>query len=106
MKSYNYWSSLELYSGDNDLSWTIIKAFQLNNNQNKWSPYDDPTNKEKNELKNKIKLFLVNVQENIEKDFHQWISNNFLSEKNILYKDFLNIIHDTSINIDKSFNQI
>ncbi|CAF1169975.1 unnamed protein product [Adineta steineri] len=102
IKSYNYWNSLEFYSGDNDLSWTIIKAIELNINQSQWSPYDDPSSKDKYQLKNKMKEFLNLIQQNIEKDFQEWITDHFIVEKNILYKDFLTILHDTSIVIDKS----
>jgi len=101
LKSYNYWNSLEFYSGNNDLSWTIIKAIELNINEQTWSPYDDPSLENKQQLTNQIKLFLNIVQQNIEKDFQEWTTNRFITEKNILYKDFLIIIHDTSIVIDK-----
>ncbi|UJR24052.1 hypothetical protein I4U23_027020 [Adineta vaga] len=102
-KSFNYWNSLEFYSGDNnDLSWTVIKAMELSINQTDWSPYDDPSSNNKEKLKNQIKEFLILVQQNIENDFRQWITERFLNEKTILYKDFLNILHDTSIVINKS----
>jgi len=102
IKYYNYWNSLEFYSGDNNISWTIIKAIELNINQDKWSPYDDPSLENKHLLNNKINLFLNIVKQNIENDFQQWTTDQFIREKNIFYKDFLIIIHDTSIVIDKS----
>ncbi|CAF1323561.1 unnamed protein product [Adineta ricciae] len=98
-KSFNYWNSLEFYPGDNDLSWTVIKAIELNFNQTEWSPYDDPSSKE---LTKKIQEFVKLVQENIEKDFQRWSTEYFLNEKMILYKDFQTILHDTSIVINKS----
>jgi hypothetical protein len=102
IKSYNYWNSLEFYSGNNDLSWTIIKAIELSINQNKWSPYDDPPVEVKHQLDNKMKQFLDMVKQDIDKDFQQWTTDRFVTEKSILYNDFLTIIHDTSIVIDKS----
>ncbi|CAF1371219.1 unnamed protein product, partial [Didymodactylos carnosus] len=47
IKSYNYWNSLEFYSGNNDSAWTVIKAIELTINQNKWSPYHDPSSETK-----------------------------------------------------------
>jgi len=102
IKSYNYWNSLEFYSGDNDISWTIMKAIQLNVNQHQWSPYDDPSSNDKHQLTNRIKLFLNLIQQNIEKDFQRWITDHFNAEKTILYSDFLTILHDTFNVIDKS----
>ncbi len=102
IKTYNYWNSLEFYSGDNDLSWTIIKAIELNINQQTWSPYDDPSEDHKQQLTNKMKQLLNIVKQNIEKDFQQWTTEQFIMEKNILFNDFLRILHDTSFVIDKS----
>ncbi len=102
IKTYNYWNSLEFYSGDNDLSWTIIKAIELNIYQQTWSPYDDPSEDHKQQLTNKIKQLLNIVKQNIEKDFQQWTTEQFIIEKNILFNDFLTILHDTSFVIDKS----
>ncbi|CAF3265042.1 unnamed protein product [Rotaria socialis] len=106
IKSFNYWNSLELYSGDNDLSWTVIKTIELTFNQDHWSPYDDPSIEDKCKLKEKLKQLLTDVKQNIEKDFQQWITNHFHLEKNILYHDFLTIIRDTSVIVDKSFIEI
>ncbi|CAF1432633.1 unnamed protein product [Rotaria magnacalcarata] len=106
IQSLNYWNSLELYSGDNDLSWTVIKTIELTFNQDRWSPYDDPSIEDKCKLKEKLKQLLTNVKQNIEKDFQQWVTNYFHLEKNILYNDFLTIIQDTSIIVNKSFIEI
>lgn len=102
IKSYNYWNSLEFYSDNNDISWTIIKAIELNINQDQWSPYDDPTTENKQKLKNKIILLLNMIKLNIEKDFQLWTTEQFKIEKKIFYKDFCTILHDTSIVIDKT----
>ncbi|CAF3676931.1 unnamed protein product [Rotaria sp. Silwood1] len=101
IKSFNYWNSLEFYSGNNDISWTIIKTIELYSNQYNWSPYDDLSIKNKYKFNDNIKQFLIIVKQNIEKDFQQWTTNYCIQEKNILYKDFLTIIHDTSIVIQK-----
>jgi hypothetical protein len=90
-----------LYLGDNDLSWTLIKAIQLIIKQDTWSPYDDPTSEEKYRIGDKLKQFLTTVKLNLEEDFKQWSTNHFDLEKKIFLKDFLTIIHDTSIAIDK-----
>ncbi|CAF3136477.1 unnamed protein product [Rotaria sp. Silwood2] len=95
IKSFNYFNSLELYSGDNDISWTIIKIIELSYNQYNWSPYDDPPYKHNYLLNQKIKQFLIIIKQNIENDFQQWTTNHFNLEKNILYNDFLTIINDT-----------
>jgi hypothetical protein len=48
-----------------------------------------------------MKQFLDIVKQDIEKDFLQWTTDQFITDKNILYHDFLRIIYDTSIVIDK-----
>jgi hypothetical protein len=53
-----------------------------------------------------MKQLLNMVKKNIENDFQLWITDQFMNEKNILYKDFLTIIHDTLIVIDKSIVDI
>ncbi|CAF3571670.1 unnamed protein product, partial [Rotaria sp. Silwood2] len=78
IKSFNYFNSLELYSGDNDISWTIIKIIELSYNQYNWSPYDDPPYKHNYLLNQKIKQFLIIIKQNIENDFQQWTTNHFL----------------------------
>ncbi|CAF1008062.1 unnamed protein product [Rotaria sordida] len=104
IKSFNYWNSLDLYSSNNDISWTIIKSIELTYNNNNWSPYYHPSYKDKYKLYDKIYFFLTIIKQNIEKDFQQWITNHFTLEKNILYNDFLTIIHHTSTIINNIFN--
>lgn len=103
LKSFNYWNSLEFYAGNNNLSWTVLKAMELSFNQNQWLPYDDPSSNHHYQLKEKLIELLTMIKLNIDRDFHQWTTNEFNSEKTILYNDFVKIIDDTSINIDKSF---
>ena len=104
-RSFNYWNSLQFYSGINDLSWTVIKAIELQLDQHNWSPYDDPSPDKHQQLFDKFYLFVNIVRENIEKDFEQWNTEHFLHEKNILLEDFRTIIRDTSLSINKTFGK-
>jgi len=54
-----------------------------------------PSSKDKHLIIYQIKQFLNLIQQNIEKDFQDWITDHFILEKNILYNDFLTIFHDT-----------
>lgn len=104
-RSFNYWNSLEFYSGNNELSWTVIKAIELHLDQHNWSPYDDPSPDKHQQLFNKFHILLDIIRDNIDKDFQQWNTKHFLHEKNILLEDFRTIIHDTSLSINKTFGK-
>ena len=105
IRSFNYWNSLEFYSGDHDLSWTVIKAMEIHLDQSNWSPYDDPSTDKHSALFDQFQFLLNMVRSNIEKDFQQWNTEHFLQEKTILFQDFQTIIDDTSISIKKSFGK-
>lgn len=103
IRSFNYWNSLEFYPGDNDLSWTVIKAIDIHLDQQNWSPYDDPSIDKHPRLFEQFEILLNMIQSNIEKDFQRWDTQHFLHEKNILLQDFQMILRDISVSIKKSF---
>lgn len=103
MKSFHYWNSLQFYPGDNDLSWTVIKAIELNVNEAQWSPYDDAPLELRETLSSRMHAFRTVVQRNLDDDFQRWLTERFIAEKTLLYQDFTTILCDTSVMIDKSF---
>ena len=101
LHSFHYWNLLEFYPGGHDLSWTLIKCVELAINPDHWSPYDDPADSCKLALRDKLRSLLSTVQQSLQEDFERWHTEQFTYEKHILYEDFLSILHDTSIVIDK-----
>ena len=101
LQSFHYWNLLEFYPGDHDLSWTLIKCVELAINPDHWSPYDDPADQCKLALSDKMRSLLNTVQQNLQEDFEHWNTAQFTDEKHILYGNFLSILRDTSIAIDK-----
>ena len=102
LKTFNYWNSLEFYPDRNDLSWTIVKALELAQNEHQWSHFDEPISLDQRNFQQLLTI----VRQNIDEDFQQWTSDHFNHEKNIFYQDFNRILHCTSIAFDKYRQQI
>ena len=94
IESHGYWNTLELYPGDGDISWTILKVLQLIVDPDRWNPFDDPPFAL---IRRQYQQLIDRLRSNIDKDFEQWETKDFLEEKRILLSDFLLIVENKHI---------
>jgi hypothetical protein len=102
LRQYQYWQTLEFYGTcDHDLSWTVIKAFELRLNNHTWSPHDEPSACHRKQLRQELLQFCDALFGTIEDDFIQWVNPVFTPMKHILHRDMLAIHRETHKAIDR-----
>lgn len=101
VEKYDYWRTLEFYSGQYDIPWTIVKIVQLICDRDSWTPYDEPPTALLRSIQRRLSTILNEIRTDLKDDTLRWSKTPRVTELDQLFEDTHKIIEDTTLVVDR-----